>query len=250
MSIIKCQVCEVEFYVIPSLALKQKYCSRECMVIGKTIPILGGEIYNKLTIIKEIEPEIQYNKGKASPIRVVECLCECGNITKARWVMLRNWETKSCGCLTRKQAKINTDQTTHGLSKHPLYSIWGGMKQRCYEEQNKRYDRYGGRGIIICEEWVYDFKAFYDWAIYNGWRKGLTIERKDNDGDYEPSNCKWATTKEQCGNRVTSIRITYKGETMCLTGMCEKYGLSYCVMRKRIKDKGLSFEDALMTLKK
>lgn len=90
---------------------------------------------------------------------------------------------------------------THGLSKHPLYSVWKDMKKRCYGTKSKYYHNYGGRGITVCEEWKTDFKAFYDWAIKNGHKEGLTIDRKDNDKGYSPNNCRWATRSMQSSNQ-------------------------------------------------
>ena len=89
---------------------------------------------------------------------------------------------------------------THGLRAHPLCSVWSDMKTRCYNSNQKSYKHYGGRGIIVCEEWTGDFKCFYDWAIKNGYKKGLQIDRINNDGNYEPDNCRFVTTAENCRN--------------------------------------------------
>jgi len=246
--IIKCIICEKEFDVIPSRVGKAKYCSKPCAAEAVKFPLVIGEKFNRLTILREIEPEVQYSHDRVQKIRRVECLCECGNITQTRLIMVRNGDCKSCGCLTREQAIINTDQTTHGLSKHPLYIVWNSMKERCYDVTVDSYKNYGGRGIIICERWLYNFSNFYDDMI-EGYRKGLKIERVNNDGNYEPSNCIWATGKTQAGNRRNSIRVTINGETMCLTAACEQLGIKYFPMRKRIKVKKMSFEDALKDYK-
>jgi hypothetical protein len=107
------------------------------------------------------------------------------------------------------------------MSGTRLYNIWVGLKGRCNNPNDARYDRYGGRGISVCEEWNTSFQSFYDWAISNGYSEDLTIDRIDNDGNYEPSNCKWSTNKEQCNNRVTNINIKIGNTTKTLTEWCE-----------------------------
>lgn len=104
---------------------------------------------------------------------------------------------------------------------HPLYSVLKGMKARCYDSKNKRYNRYGGRGIKICDEWKNNYDAFYEWGIKNGYKRGLSIDRINNDGDYEPQNCKWSTDKEQCRNRSTNVLVEYNGKTITLIELSE-----------------------------
>lgn len=129
----------------------------------------------------------------------------------------------------------NNGRYRHGLCKTRLYRIFGNIKQRCYYKNNKDYKNYGGRGIIVCDEWLKDFKKFYDWAINNGYQDGLTIDRINNDGNYEPSNCRWITKKAQSRNNRNNRIITYKGETHCLIEWSEILKIPYPTLRSRIQ---------------
>ena len=137
----------------------------------------------------------------------------------------------------------------HGDAKRgmntQLYNSWRGMKERCNNKNNKRYDNYGGKGIIVCEEWN-NFLNFKEWALNNGYEPGLTIERKDVNGNYEPSNCCWATNKEQSNNRTTNHLLTFNGETLTINQWAEKLNIK----RELIKDRlrlGWNVDDALTT---
>lgn len=131
------------------------------------------------------------------------CKCDCGNETVVRGGNLRTNHTQSCGCYMKERSKetVTIRNTTHGLGHCRLSNIWYNMKQRCLNKKNHDYRLYGARGITICDEWINSFETFYNWAMANGYKKSLSIDRKNNDGNYEPSNCRWATDKEQANNR-------------------------------------------------
>ena len=131
-----------------------------------------------------------------------KCKCDCGKQTMVQGRKLRDGLIKSCGC--QQIAQIRAARTVHGECGTKLYYIWKGIKQRTTNPHNKDFPRYGGRGIRMCEEWQKSFPAFKAWAIQSGYRAGLSIDRKDNDGNYSPENCHWATAKEQASNRHTS----------------------------------------------
>lgn len=146
--------------------------------------------------IKEVEPHTT-NGGRK--IRKAEFMCHCGNVFETTIRNIKGDHTKSCGCKTKEL--LSNSNHKHGLRKHPLYGIWCDMKQRCFNKNDIEYINYGGRGITVCDEWKTDFKTFYGWAISNGYKKGLTLDRKDNDGNYEPDNCRWTTKTIQSRNR-------------------------------------------------
>jgi hypothetical protein len=135
---------------------------------------------------------------------------------------------ENCAFLTKEEVN-----RTHGMRWTRLYSIWTQMLQRCNNQSLRHYDRYGGRGITVCNDWE-DFVVFVEWAKKNGYKEGLTIDRINVDGNYEPKNCKWSTDIEQARNKRTSRYITINGETKTVAEWAEISELPYKTLQRRI----------------
>lgn len=121
----------------------------------------------------------------------------------------------------------------HGKSNTPLYRIWLQMRFRCSTPSCDSYKNYGGRGICVCAEWEGDFENFHKWAINNGYAQGLTLDRTDNDGNYEPSNCRWVTRKEQANNRRSNVLIEINGIKKTRMQWANDLNLPYSTFRSR-----------------
>lgn len=134
-------------------------------------------------------------------------------------------------------------QSTHCLSYHPLYKTWNKIKDRCYNPKSHDYKDYGARGISICDEWKKDFVEFFNWSLKHGWEKGLTIERKNYNGNYDPENCEWIPMNQQSKNRRTCIFITYKGETHTISEWSRITGIARKTLELRLKSKNFTLEE-------
>lgn len=208
---------------------------------------LTGQKFGRLIVIK---------RAGASKDRHIlwECQCECGNTTVVMSKSLKNGDTKSCGCLLNEVMTKGGGNYKHGGSPtktkpNRLYGIWAGMLNRCHNRNNKAYSYYGGCGITVCKEWRQNFDAFRDWATANGYCKNLTIDRVDNNGDYCPENCRWATIKEQNSNKRNNRLLTYNAETRTLTEWAKIIGITKWALSWRIRN-GWSIEKALETNKR
>lgn len=169
------------------------------------------------------------------------CLCKCGNITIVRTKSLTSGNTKSCGCLIKSREK------TYRQKNKRLYKIWIGMRNRCNNPNNPCYNRYGGRGISVCYEWDADFEEFCKWSLSHGYNAFLSLDRKDNNLGYNPSNCRWATAQEQADNKRSNILITINGTTMDLQQWCNHYSINRSTVNTRVNICGWSYIDAITT---
>jgi hypothetical protein len=157
---------------------------------------ITGERFGKWTVLSRAENN---KEGRA----VWVCRCDCGTVRKVIGKTLISGKSSCCGCTRKENASkaSSRSNTKHGMRKTRLYTIWQSMKGRTKYPSTNSYERYGGRGIKVCEEWEKDFTAFAQWALSNGYSDELTLDRIDPDGNYEPSNCRWATWSQQARNK-------------------------------------------------
>lgn len=168
---------------------------------------------------------------------VWDCKCECGNTKKIRMRCLLSGDTKSCGC-------IGKFTTTTGFNNDRIYKCWNHMIDRCTNPKSDRYKNYGARGIKVCDEWANDYHTFREWAIKNGYSEKLSIDRIDVNGNYEPSNCKWSTEKEQMNNMTRNHFYEYNGKKQTIAQWAEEYGMTYRQLEQRLRT-GWDIESAL-----
>lgn len=196
-----------------------------CPPFGRNVvSIKPGDIFHRLTVI---EFAGRNNRG----VLIWRCRCSCGGETLAYGYGLKKGIKRSCGCLGREVTSKRS--TTHGMTKTPTYNSWRCMMRRCYAPADIGYSRYGGRGITVCRQWRESFEAFLS-GMGERPSKRHQIERIDNNGNYEPENCRWATRKEQARNRRSQRSLTFDGETLCVTEWAERLGFTERQLRNRI----------------
>jgi hypothetical protein len=196
-----------------------------------------GKKYNRWTVLK-YEGTNHLKKSQFL------CRCDCGKEKIVALGNLKTGQSKSCGCLNDENRKGNTWSKKHGMSFSREYRSWESMLARCECITNREYPDWGGRGIRVCERW-HDFNNFY--ADMGARPKGTTLDRIDNNGDYEPSNCRWATAKMQSNNRRSNTLITYNGRTQTLQQWADETGICSGTISQRIRKRGWSIEKALTT---
>lgn len=183
-----------------------------------------GKRFGKLIVVKylyHIYDKSGYKK------RVYLCKCDCGKEKKVfrHKLFLKIKPIRSCGCMQR--------HPKHNLSLSRIYKIYNGIRKRCFNKNAHNYKTYGGRGITMCKEWKDNFMSFYNWAINNGYKDNLTIDRINNDGNYEPNNCRWATRIEQNENRSNKIRIKYNNKYYSLKELSKILNINLNTIRNR-----------------
>jgi hypothetical protein len=195
-----------------------------------------NKTYGKLTVKS-------YSGSTKDGQAIWKCECQCGREAIVRGAVLRNGSTKTCG-ICEKKARMESLNKTHGMAnKTPIYRIWRAMRSRCYYPKNKAYKYYGARGITVCDEWKNNYLTFHNWAVKNGYFKGMTIERIDVNLAYCPENCTLIPFSEQNKNKRNTVFMTWKGETKTMLEWAEdervkKQNITYRMIKRR---KGLGW---------
>lgn len=196
---------------------------------------ITGQKFNRLLVLNRVEND---KWGQTLWL----CKCDCGGYRVVRGTDLKRNNTKSCGCLHKEG-----NHKTHGKSHTRLYIVWQDIKQRCQNSKVPCFSYYGEEGKTVCDEWLHDFQAFYDWSMVNGYQENLEIDRIDNTKGYSPENCRWATRKEQSNNTRRNHIIEYKGKKQNLTQWAEELNINYNKLLVRIKRYNWSTERAFTT---
>lgn len=194
-----------------------------------------GKKYGRWTVLERGK-----NAGSAATWL---CKCDCGNQAVVRGAHLRSGNTRSCGCLHREI--VAKSARTHGQRGLPEYGSWDHMIQRCTNPNNNKFADYGGRGIKVCQIWRDSFEAFYQ-DLGPRPSPGYSLDRIDNNGNYEPGNCRWATQRQQCHNTRSNRNFMHNGETLCLAAWARKVGINYNTLRSRLRC-GWSVNKTLIT---
>lgn len=202
---------------------------------------MKGKKYGRLFVVS------YYGKDNNNKSKWL-CRCDCGNVCVVDGYRIRSGKTRSCGCLSYEVLKKKS--VTHGMSRSKIYFVHNSMNERCFNKKNLNYRNYGGRGISVCDEWKGrdGFESFLKWSLENGYKDGLSIDRIDVNGNYEPSNCRWATQKEQLNNTRSNVILEYKGEEHTAMQWSEILGIPYKRLMKRLYS-GWSVEKAFETYK-
>jgi hypothetical protein len=194
---------------------------------------LTGNTFGRLTVVS------QAGKNKHSQI-TWNCICSCGTAVEVVGHQMRYGMTGSCGCLHKEI--VSAASRTHGMSGTSIFAIHHSMMDRCYLPTSHAYSRYGGRGITVCDRW-HDFENFF--ADMGHKPEGMSLERMDNNGEYSPTNVKWATTKEQANNRSSSRWIEFRGETKTLAQWADVTGVKLGTLWSRLK-RGIPMNEAVV----
>ena len=187
---------------------------------------MTGRQFGRLIVLHESS---QRRCGKVTWV----CKCDCGKLITVSSNNLQSGHTKSCGCY--RDDKLRKVATKHSMYGTRLYSEWAGMKARCYHKAYKYFAHYGGKGITVCDEWKSSFENFSKWALANGYKNDLTLDRKNNDGNYCADNCRWVTMTVQQNNRTNNHRIIFNGENLTLSEWARKLNFPQGLIYQRLK---------------
>lgn len=207
----------------------------------RRVQILIGEKFGRLTVIKELNQK-RYKCGVL--VRMFKCSCSCGGLKIISFSSLRAGKNQSCGCV--KSERTSRLKTTHNLSRTTEYKVWCGIKERCKNFNRQDYHRYGGRGITVCKRWE-KFENFY--RDMGKKPEGFSIDRINVNGNYEPSNCRWASLIDQANNRRDNSFFTYNGMKKTLSEWSRYLNFSYDLIKGRLR-RGWEFKKAVETAKR
>ncbi len=219
-----CPVCKKQFN--PRFA-NTIYCSRSCSTIANNPPgnfvDLTGQRFGRLVVISRVENRNHNSRWL--------CQCECCNTTIVQYGNLTKGSTSSCGCLQREIT--GNLLRTHGMTKSKIYRVWCAIKDRCLNSNTTSYRHYGGRGITMCDRWANSFEEFWQ-DMGSSYQHGLMIERIDNNGNYEPVNCRWATPIEQARNKRNNLIVDSPLGRMTMAELAERSGIKYNTLQTRL----------------
>lgn len=205
-----------------------------------TIKNIANQTFGQLTAIKLVDRPVGVKNGT-----YWECLCKCGSMHKTTLNRLQSGKSNNCGCLSKEKWK--TAATTHGLSKHPIRKVWEAMLDRCTNPSNKRYKNYGGRNINVCVDWLSLEKFAED--MLSSYKKGLTLDRINNDQGYSKVNCRWVDLKVQANNRTSNVKYEYKNQLKTISEIIkeENLSLSYGTIWARVNQSKWDLVTAIET---
>ena len=218
--------CDIGSYCLKSGHTQSCGCLHNEITSEKFLEDLIGQKFGRLTVIERSE-----NKGGRTAWK---CRCDCGNESVVVATNLKRGKVNSCGCLNKEKLH---ERSKHGMKGTPIYGVWRNIKNRCLNSNVKKYEDYGGRGIKICDEWIDNFQAFYDYVskLEHYGEEGYTLDRINNNGNYEPNNLRWADKKTQARNKRNNRIVEYNGEKMSLPEAAELSGIDFRTLWARMK---------------
>lgn len=218
----QCLLCNKVF--ISSIGSIKRRVNKNCGCNKLQYDLINKK-FGKLTVIKKV--------GLSSHNEMLwECICECGEKTTKTSYSLRNDKNPKCKTCSNKE--IGDKNRKYIIFSKRLHEMFVNMKTRCYNEKSKSYYLYGGRGIKVCKEWINNYSAFQDWALNNGYKDNLTLDRMDNNGDYEPDNCRFVDRRVQANNRKSNLNLIYQNREDTLANWCRKLKLCYSKVQYRL----------------